>query len=137
MSEDELKNILEGLDTIFDEWEEGKFELLPSDEDIHTANERRLCDLIGKNIGGKLHTGRSRNDQVQTDVHLWLKRAISEISSQIEILMKTFCQRSSENLEILMPSYTHFQPAQIIRFSHWYGFSDYLDLLRQFKRYKL
>lgn len=128
MSEDELKDILEGLDTIFAEWEEGKFELLPSDEDIHTANERRLCDLIGKNVGGKLHTGRSRNDQVQTDVHLWLKRAILEISSQIEILMKTFCQRSSENLDILMPSYTHFQPAQIIRLSHWYGFFDHLDL---------
>ena len=64
--------MLSGLSKVAEEWRLDDFVIEPKDEDIHTANERRLCELIGPEIGGKLHTGRSRNDQVQVDVHLWI-----------------------------------------------------------------
>ena len=60
-------------------WASGSFQIKQGDEDIHTANERRLTELIGSDIAGKLHTGRSRNDQVATDVRLWLRSEIEEI----------------------------------------------------------
>lgn len=59
-----------------------QFKILPDDEDIHTANERRLSEIVGKDIGGKLHTGRSRNDQVATDMRIWLVRASERAGEQ-------------------------------------------------------
>lgn len=70
ISDDEVKQLVEGLEKVRQEWAEGKFIIKPGDEDIHTANERRLTEIIGS-TGGKLHTGRSRNDQVATDTRLW------------------------------------------------------------------
>jgi argininosuccinate lyase len=96
----------------------GTFDENPGDEDIHTANERRLTELVGA-VGGKLHTGRSRNDQVVTDERMWLR---DELRTQI-ILMKdlvnTILIRAENELDYIMPGYTHLQRAQPIRWSHW------------------
>ena len=85
-------------------------------KDIHTANERRLCELIGHEIGGKLHTARSRNDQVQTDVHLWLRKATKILQRKIIDILAIIADHASQHIDLLMPSYTHLQPAQIIRY---------------------
>ncbi|KAL0575279.1 argininosuccinate lyase, partial [Marasmius crinis-equi] len=77
LNEDEERKIIEGLQAVGKEWEDGVFKIEADDEDIHTANERRLSELIGP-LGGKLHTGRSRNDQVATDMRLWLLEEIKE-----------------------------------------------------------
>ncbi|OQS02396.1 argininosuccinate lyase [Thraustotheca clavata] len=87
-------------------------------ENIHTANERRLTELIG-NAGGKLHTGRSRNDQVATDVRLYVKDAIKGLMHQMGELLAVATHLAESNMSLLMPGFTHLQPAQPIRFAHW------------------
>jgi len=107
-----------GLDQVADEWKMGTFDENPGDEDIHTANERRLTELVGA-VGGKLHTGRSRNDQVVTDVRMWLR---DELRAQIVLmkdLVNTILIRAENELDYIMPGYTHLQRAQPIRWSHW------------------
>ncbi|RHY27185.1 hypothetical protein DYB32_006972 [Aphanomyces invadans] len=107
-----------GLNQVYHEWENGMFATVPGDEDIHTANERRLTELIGS-AGGKLHTGRSRNDQVATDVRIYLKDAITGLSHQLKELIGVATQLAESNIALLMPGFTHLQPAQPIRFAHW------------------
>jgi len=106
------------LAIIAEEWRESKFILKPSDEDIHTANERRLKELIG-DVAGKLHTGRSRNDQSATDTRLWLLKEAKIIQSILTYFIDVFVERASSEIDILMPGYTHLQRAQPIRWSHW------------------
>lgn len=118
VTNDEMKEILSGLEKVKDEWASGSFILQPSDEDIHTANERRLKEIIGS-VGGKLHTGRSRNDQAQVDARLWLKNEIQTLHSLLLELIKAFITRAKVEIDILMPGYTHLQRAQPIRWSHW------------------
>jgi len=118
LTEEEAALICGGLDDISKEWESATFEVKPSDEDIHSAVERRLHELIGR-TAGKLHTGRSRNDQVATDVRLWLKAQIDQLLKYVRELVKTTVQRAHSELDVLMPGYTHLQPAQAIRWSHW------------------
>ncbi|XP_065665105.1 argininosuccinate lyase [Hydra vulgaris] len=119
LTEEEGKLICEGLDTVATEWCQDKFILKPSvDEDIHTANERRLKELIG-DVAGKLHTGRSRNDQVATDTRLWLRKEILKIKILLIKLIKTFQNRAEKEIDILMAGYTHLQRAQPIRWSQW------------------
>uniref|UniRef100_A0A8C8FLC9 Argininosuccinate lyase n=1 Tax=Oncorhynchus tshawytscha TaxID=74940 RepID=A0A8C8FLC9_ONCTS len=113
---EEKDNILHGMDQIHDEWAKGVFEVKPGDEDIHTANERRLKELIGE-PAGKLHTGRSRNDQVVTDMRLWLRDAISILKGNSLQLITTMVERAA--IDVLFPGYTHMQRAQPIRWSHW------------------
>ncbi|RQM10691.1 hypothetical protein B5M09_001174 [Aphanomyces astaci] len=110
--------IQDGLNSVFAEWENGTFVIVAGDEDIHTANERRLTELIGS-AGGKLHTGRSRNDQVATDVRIYLKDAITGLSHQLKELIGVAAQLAESNISLLMPGFTHLQPAQPIRFAHW------------------
>uniref|UniRef100_A0A8C2ZQA0 Argininosuccinate lyase n=1 Tax=Cyclopterus lumpus TaxID=8103 RepID=A0A8C2ZQA0_CYCLU len=100
------------------EWSRGLFVIKPEDEDIHTANERRLKELIGA-PAGKLHTGRSRNDQVVTDMRLWLRDAISTLTDNALQLMSTMVERAAAEIDVLFPGYTHMQRAQPIRWSHW------------------
>jgi argininosuccinate lyase len=69
-----------------------QFKILPDDEDIHTANERRLSEIVGKDIGGKLHTGRSRNDQVATDMRIWLVRASQNTGGQVQDQLTRPCR---------------------------------------------
>ena len=89
-----------------------------SDEDIHSYVERRLTEAAGS-VGGKLHTGRSRNDQVATDVRLWLKAAAGPLADELDALIAAAADRAEAEIDVLMPGYTHVQPAQPIRWSHW------------------
>ncbi|NXH66553.1 ARLY2 lyase, partial [Hydrobates tethys] len=123
LSKTELEKILSGLEKISEEWSKGVFVVTPSDEDIHTANERRLKELIG-DIAGKLHTGRSRNDQactelVVTDLKLFMKNALSVISTHLLQLIKTLVERAAIEIDVIFPGYTHLQKAQPIRWSQF------------------
>lgn len=118
ITEEEGKLIQEGLEKVRAEWAAGTFELKPGDEDIHTANERRLTELIGS-VGGKLHTGRSRNDQVATDTRLWTVKAERDILQDLKTLLLAGAEFATTHIDTLMAGYTHLQPAQPIRFSHW------------------
>ena len=175
LTEAEAAEIVAGLDAVAAEWRAGTFEIKPGDEDIHTANERRLTELIGA-VGGKLHTGRSRNDQVSfffpfffpstkkqpqrrreakkkrkkekapppplppshlffffllsplqqqqqqvaTDTRLWLARHLRE-ETRVHLgeLLRAATARAEAEAEFVMPGFTHLQPAQVVRWSHW------------------
>ena len=118
LTKDEAAAIVEGLVQVADEWETNTFVIAEGDEDIHTANERRLTELIGP-VAGKLHTGRSRNDQVATDVRLWLRDQIAVLDDYLRDLIATAADRAAAEIDVLMPGYTHMQPAQPVRWSHW------------------
>ncbi|KAM9331956.1 argininosuccinate lyase [Pholidichthys leucotaenia] len=118
VSTEEMEQIVQGLSKIYKEWSEHNFLVKPGDEDIHTANERRLKELIGA-AAGKLHTGRSRNDQVVTDMRLWLRDAISGLTADALQLISTMVERAAAEIDVLFPGYTHMQRAQPIRWSHW------------------
>ncbi|KAM8897935.1 argininosuccinate lyase isoform 1-T1 [Spinachia spinachia] len=118
VTSDEMNQISHGLDQISVEWSKGVFVIKPEDEDIHTANERRLKELISA-PAGKLHTGRSRNDQVVTDMRLWLRDAITTLTDDALQLMSTMVERAAAEIDVLFPGYTHMQRAQPIRWSHW------------------
>lgn len=90
----------------------------PGDEDIHTANERRLTEIVGA-VGGKLHTGRSRNDQVATDTRLWLVGAVRELRACVQELLRVAAARAEAEADVVMPGFTHLQPAQPVRWGHW------------------
>ena len=118
LTEEERDTIIAGLEKVMEEWAAGTFELKAGDEDIHTANERRLTEIIGP-LGGKLHTGRSRNDQVATDTRLWIVEAERDILKDIATLLGASAEFAREHIDVLMAGYTHLQPAQPIRFAHW------------------
>uniref|UniRef100_A0A8B9BXE5 Argininosuccinate lyase n=1 Tax=Anser brachyrhynchus TaxID=132585 RepID=A0A8B9BXE5_9AVES len=118
LTKTELEKILSGLEKISEEWSKGVFVVKQSDEDIHTANERRLKELIG-DIAGKLHTGRSRNDQVVTDLKLFMKNSLSVISTHLLQLIKTLVERAAIEIDVILPGYTHLQKAQPIRWSQF------------------
>ncbi|KAL1528923.1 hypothetical protein AB1Y20_010245 [Prymnesium parvum] len=118
LSAEEGTQIREGLAAVAAEWQAGTFVVHEGDEDIHTANERRLTELIGP-TGGKVHTGRSRNDQVVTDLRLHLRGECARLSEWLRKLILTAAKRAAAEAELLMPGYTHLQSAQPIRWSHW------------------
>uniref|UniRef100_A0A8C3DRD9 Argininosuccinate lyase n=1 Tax=Corvus moneduloides TaxID=1196302 RepID=A0A8C3DRD9_CORMO len=118
LSKTELEKILSGLEKISEEWSKGVFVLKQTDEDIHTANERRLKELIG-DVAGKLHTGRSRNDQVVTDLKLFMKNSLSVISTHLLRLTETLVERAATEIDVILPGYTHLQKAQPIRWSQF------------------
>jgi argininosuccinate lyase len=113
----ECDSILVALDTVEDEMGAGRFEYLPSDEDIHTAVERRVTELAGA-AGAKLHTGRSRNDQVATDLRLWCKRELLEVARGLFDLQHVLLTRAIEAGPTYLPGYTHLQRAQPVLLSH-------------------
>ncbi|MGC9350310.1 MAG: argininosuccinate lyase [Anaerolineae bacterium] len=113
----EVGEIIDGLKAVLGEFERDAFVFQPSDEDIHTAVERRLHELKG-DVAGKLHTGRSRNDQVATDVRLYLLDRLPELRQLVQALQRTLVEQAEVHLDVLMPGYTHLQPAQPILFSH-------------------
>jgi argininosuccinate lyase len=89
-----------------------------TDEDIHSYVERRLTEQIGA-VAGKLHTGRSRNDQIATDVRLWLRDQVATLDAALADLIRSAAERAAVEIDVLMPGYTHVQPAQPVRWSHW------------------
>ncbi|CAM9021021.1 hypothetical protein WICANDRAFT_80653 [Wickerhamomyces anomalus NRRL Y-366-8] len=119
ITDDELKEIHRGLEVIKEEWANGKFVEKDGDEDIHTANERRLGEIIGRQISGKVHTGRSRNDQVATDMRIFVRDELTKILGFLKDLILTIIKRAETEIDVLMPGYTHLQRAQPIRWSHW------------------
>jgi argininosuccinate lyase len=118
LSEQECEQIVAGLAQILGEFRAGTFVFAPSDEDIHTAVERRLSEQIGP-AAGKLHTGRSRNDQVATDTRLYLLGQIPSLRHMLVQVQRAIVDQAQANLEVIMPGYTHVQPAQPVLFSHW------------------
>lgn len=132
LSDKEHASISLGLNTIKEEFSSGRFSFAPSDEDIHTAVERRLSELIGE-AAGKLHTGRSRNDQVATDFRLWMMAAIPALESALKELQSVLVEQAELAGETLMPGYTHLQRAQPILLAHWW-LSHYWPLQRDCAR---
>ncbi len=130
----EFAAIEKGFAQVTEEWENGVFEIKPGvDEDIHTANERRLGEIIGTGTGGKLHTGRSRNEQIAADMRLWLRDELRKLEGFLRDLLKVVAARAEKELEVVMPGYTHLQRAQPVRWSHWmlsYGMAFATDLER-------
>ncbi|EIW72680.1 hypothetical protein TREMEDRAFT_41906 [Tremella mesenterica DSM 1558] len=136
LTEKEQEEIARGLTLVQGEWERGEFKIQPDDEDIHTANERRLSEIIGKDIGGKLHTGRSRNDQVATDMRIWLMDETKQVEDHLKALLMVMVSRAEKEVDAIMPGYTHLQRAQPVRWSHFLlshaqSFLSDLDRLRQ------
>lgn len=119
LSETEAQQIESGLRAVLAEVQDGTFPLSPSDEDVHTAVERRLTERIGP-VGGKLHTGRSRNDQVATDFRLWMLGAIDRLARLLNGVQAALVKRAESDMGIIMPGYTHLQRAQPILLSHWW-----------------
>jgi argininosuccinate lyase len=115
---EERDELLRGLEMVQAEFAEGRFQIQPTDEDIHTAVERRLGELIGE-VAGKLHTGRSRNDQSATDVRLYMLDEIASLRKALVNLQRVIVEKAEAHLEVIMPGYTHLQPAQPVLFSHW------------------
>jgi argininosuccinate lyase len=111
------KAIQNGLDTILAEIESGKFEFQTVLEDIHLNIESRLKDLIG-DAAGRLHTARSRNDQVATDFRLWVRDAIDGLDAQLMALQAALIAKAEAHVNTLLPGFTHLQPAQPVTFGH-------------------
>ncbi|MEA2493785.1 MAG: argininosuccinate lyase, partial [Thermoleophilaceae bacterium] len=114
---EELAELERGLNEVRAEIDADRFEVKPDDEDIHMAIERRLTEIVGA-VGGKLHTARSRNDQVATDVALFVHEHAHEARRMICDLMGLLAQRAEEHIDWPMPGYTHLQRAQPVYLSH-------------------
>jgi argininosuccinate lyase len=117
LDEAELKQITEGLDRVGGELEQGRFEFKEDDEDIHTAIERRLTELVGP-LGGKLHTARSRNDQVATDLALLVRAHSARAIALLESLMEVLVTQAGTHRDWPAPAYTHLQRAQPVYLGH-------------------
>jgi len=118
LTETEYRQIEHGLQAIADEFAAGRFAFAADDEDIHTAVERRLMELIGP-LAGKLHTGRSRNDQVATDFRLWILDVLPSLDAAFLRLQTSLLRLAKAHLTTLMPGYTHLQRAQPVTLAHW------------------
>lgn len=113
----ETRTIVRGLASVKAELDRGRFRFLSSDEDIHMAIERRLTELIGP-LGGKLHTGRSRNDQVALDIRLYLREQIDQLVEQLREFQRVLLAKAKANHTVAMPGYTHLQRAQPVLVAH-------------------
>ena len=115
---EERDQLVAGLERVRAEFDADTFQIQPGDEDIHTAVERRLGELVGP-VAGKLHTGRSRNDQVTTDLRLYLLDEIGSLRGALIELQRAIVEKAEAHLDVVMPGYTHLQQAQPLLFSHW------------------
>ena len=133
LTKSEVDAILVGLEEVRGTLADPAFEPLPTDEDIHTAVERLLTERIGP-VAGKLHTGRSRNDQVATDFRLWVMRACDRMDTAILDLSEAVIRSSEAGVDLPMPGYTHMRPAQPVTWGHWM-LSSFWPLLRSRDRF--
>jgi argininosuccinate lyase len=117
ITEEDAARIVDGLDTIASEIGEEKFAFSRALEDIHMNIEARLKDLIGE-PAGRLHTARSRNDQVATDLRLWVREAIDEIDGRLHALLSALAAKADAHHDAAMPGFTHLQSAQPVTFGH-------------------
>jgi len=119
VSAEDAGALLRALDTVDGELASGAFVFTSTDEDVHTAVERRVTELAGP-AGGRLHTGRSRNDQVATDLRLWTKRELAGVAHRVLALQRVLLERAASALTegIYLPGYTHLQRAQPVLLAH-------------------
>ena len=117
LSADETRTIVQGLESVRGELESGEFPFRPELEDIHFNVERRLIELIGP-VGGKLHTGRSRNDQIATDTRLYVKDVIQSALDRLTAYQRALIDQAEATLDVVMPAYTHLQRAQPVLLAH-------------------
>jgi argininosuccinate lyase len=123
----ECQQIVQGLEQIRREIEQGEFEFRIELEDVHMHIERALVDRLG-DVGRKLHTGRSRNDQVSTDLRLWVREAIDTVSARLVDLQQAFVGRCAQDRDCIMPGYTHTQRAQPVLAAHyWLAYCEKLE----------
>ncbi len=115
---DECQQIEQALLVIRHEIEQGKFAFLTQHEDIHMAIEARLIEMLG-DVGRKLHTARSRNDQVSTDLRMWIREAIQKIDSQLALIQSAFLMQAEHTEDLILPGYTHLQRAQPVLGAHY------------------
>ncbi|MFZ5831110.1 MAG: argininosuccinate lyase [Planctomycetota bacterium] len=128
---DECQQIEQGLAAIRREIEQGNFKFRTELEDIHMHIERALIDRIG-DVGRKLHTARSRNDQVSTDLRLWVRDAIVQVDERVVELQRSFLGRSDRDRDVILPGYTHLQRAQPVLAPHyWLAYCEKLERDRQ------
>lgn len=118
IAESEARVIVEGLEQILQEIENGNFKFNINDEDIHMAIEKRLTEIVGP-IGGKLHTARSRNDQVAVDIRMYLIYETETVKAYIINLIKVLVDKAVNNIGVIMPGFTHLQTGQPVLFSHY------------------
>lgn len=119
LTAEECDQIVNTLSEIETEIGAGQFELKPELEDIHMNIEQALIDRIG-DVGRKLHTGRSRNDQVSTDLRLWIRESIDRLDEQLEGLQKAFLGRCEKDFDVILPAYTHLRRAQPVLAPHYW-----------------
>ncbi len=119
LNEDELKIIVQGLLVIKRDIETGKFEPAIELEDVHMNIEKRLIDTLGP-IGAKLHTGRSRNDQIATTMRLFLRDRLLTLGRSVSILLESLMDRAEKHAQVIIPGYTHLQQAQPINLGHYW-----------------
>ncbi|OLS39761.1 argininosuccinate lyase [Alkalihalophilus pseudofirmus] len=131
---DEVEQITEGLKTLQKKADAGELEFSVQNEDIHLNLEKLLIDDIGP-VGGKLHTGRSRNDQVATDMHLYLRNETNEIMGAVRNVQQALVNQAKQHVETLIPGYTHLQRAQPVSFAH-HLLAYFWMLERDFSRYE-
>lgn len=117
LTEDEAAELIRGLRVVEEEILSGAMKWDPAKEDVHMNIEARLSEIVGP-VGGKLHTGRSRNDQVATDLRLWTREKIDETKLALDELALVIIDRADSEIDVLMPAYTHLQRAQPSRLSH-------------------
>ncbi|MBU0580993.1 MAG: argininosuccinate lyase [Candidatus Margulisbacteria bacterium] len=128
ISSQEATKIISGLKQILSSFKKGTAKLSPKLEDIHMNIEAVLTSKLG-DIGKKVHTGRSRNDQVATDLRLYLKKEIKNIQSSIKLLQKTLLKQAQKNIEVVLPGFTHMQHAQPVLLAH--HFLAYVEMLKR------
>ena len=127
LSDDERHQIVTGLEQIGHEIAAGDFEFREELEDVHMNIERALTDRIG-DVGRKLHTGRSRNDQVSNDIRLWIRDEIDAMSIRLEELQRAFVGRAEQDTGVILPGYTHMQRAQPVLATHyWLAYCEKLE----------
>lgn len=117
LAEEEVEQIKKGLTTLLEKAKKNELVFSAANEDIHLNLEKFLIDEIGP-VGGKLHTGRSRNDQVATDMHLYLKKQVQEILEEVKHLQNVLVKKAEAHVETILPGYTHLQRAQPVSFAH-------------------
>ena len=118
IAESEARAIVSGLEQVLDEIEKGEFHFDIGDEDIHMAVEKRLTEIAGP-VGGKLHTARSRNDQVAVDVRMYVMYEAETVKAYLINLIRVLVDKAVNNIGIVMPGFTHLQQGQPILFSHY------------------
>lgn len=117
LTSEETEQIKAGLEILREKAKAGELEFSVQNEDIHLNLEKLLIDEIGP-VGGKLHTGRSRNDQVATDMHLYLRNETKNIMDAVRNVQQALLNQASNHVETLIPGYTHLQRAQPVSFAH-------------------